>query len=88
MGSKIFDVSKDHIRAKSRKKHIVKARQVAMYLSKKLTNHSLVSIGLHFGGRDHSTVIHGIEMVNQQLKIDSSFRDKIARINKHLEYNK
>lgn len=86
--SKIFDVSKDHIRAKSRKKNIVKARQVAMYLSKNLTNHSLVTIGLHFGGRDHSTVIHSIEMVKQHINSDSSFKDKIARITKHLDYNK
>jgi len=53
--SKVFGVSVDQIRAKSRKKDIVLARQVAMYLAKKLTHHSLVSIGLHFGGRDHAT---------------------------------
>ena len=52
-----------------------------------IDKHDYASIGAFFN-KDHSTVIHGIEMVNQQLKIDSSFRDKIARINKHLEYNK
>lgn len=83
----IFDVSKDHIRAKSRKKNIVKARQVAMYLSKKLTHHSLVTIGLHFGGRDHSTVIHSIEAVNQQINEDPVFKKKIDSMLKHLEYN-
>ncbi len=86
--AKIFDISKDHIRAKSRKKNIVKARQVAMYLSKKLTNHSLVSIGLHFGGRDHSTVIHSIDMVSDQISNESAFKNKIAGMKKHLEYNK
>jgi chromosomal replication initiator protein len=84
----IFDVSKDHIRAKSRKKNIVKARQVAMYLSKQLTTHSLVTIGLHFGGRDHSTVIHGIESVSQQVKEDGIFKKKIDSMLKHLEYNR
>jgi chromosomal replication initiator protein len=84
----IFDISKDHIRAKSRKKNIVKARQVAMYLSKQLTNHSLVTIGLHFGGRDHSTVIHGIEMVNEQMQHDKAYHNKIESMKKHLEYNR
>ena len=86
--STIFDVPKDHIRAKSRKKNIVKARQVAMYLSKQLTNHSLVSIGLHFGGRDHSTVIHGIDAVNLQINEEPVFKNKIASMKKHLEYNR
>ncbi len=83
----IFDIQKDHIRAKSRKRNIVKARQVAMYLSKQLTNHSLVSIGLHFGGRDHSTVIHGIDAINQQINEEPIFKSKIDSMKKHLEYN-
>ena len=86
--STVFDVQTDQIRAKSRKKNIVKARQVAMFLSKQLTNHSLVTIGLHFGGRDHSTVIHGIDTINQQLAKDPVFKNKIESMKKHLEYNR
>ncbi|KAA3617175.1 MAG: chromosomal replication initiator protein DnaA [Calditrichaeota bacterium] len=86
--AKVFDVPKDHIRAKSRKRNIVKARQVAMYLSKQLTNHSLVSIGLHFGGRDHSTVIHGIDSVTQQISEEPVFKNKMESMKKHLEYNR
>jgi chromosomal replication initiator protein len=86
--SQIFDISKDHIRAKSRKQNIVKARQVAMYISKQLTNHSLVTIGLHFGGRDHSTVIHGIDSVENQIKNDPAFKSKIESMKRHLEYNR
>lgn len=86
--AKVFEVSKDQIRAKSRKKNIVKARQVAMYFSKILTDHSLVSIGLHFGGRDHSTVIHGIDAVERQIKEEVSFKNKVDSMRKHLEYNR
>jgi len=86
--STVFDVQTDQIRAKSRKKNIVRARQVAMYLSKKLTNHSLVTIGLHFGGRDHSTVIHGIDTINVQISNDPVFKNKIESMKKHLEYNR
>ncbi|MEM7109963.1 MAG: chromosomal replication initiator protein DnaA, partial [Bacteroidota bacterium] len=55
-----FKVEVDSLKDKIRKKEIVIARQVAMYFSKEYTNHSLKSIGYHFGGRDHSTVIHAV----------------------------
>ncbi|MCG8603796.1 chromosomal replication initiator protein DnaA, partial [bacterium] len=58
-----FNVPDDMLRAKTRKKEIAYVRQIAMYLIKELTNHSLKTIGLHFGGRDHSTVIHAIQSV-------------------------
>ncbi len=50
-----FDIPVDLLRAKTRKQEVVLARQIAMYLSKELTTSSLKTIGLHFGGRDHST---------------------------------
>jgi chromosomal replication initiator protein len=74
--------------AKTRKKDIVRARQAAMYLSKKLTSHSLVTIGLHFGGRDHSTVIHALENVEKNLKNDLVYKNQLETMMKHLEYNK
>lgn len=86
--AKVFDVSSDQIRSKTRKKNIVYARKVAMYLSKKMTRQSLVSIGLHFGGRDHSTVIHAIESIEQLIKTDMDLSNKILRMAKHLEYHK
>jgi len=84
----VFDVSSDQIRSKTRKKNIVLARKAAMYLSKKLTKHSLVSIGLHFGGRDHSTVIHAIDSIEDQLKDDTELKNNILRMARHLEYHK
>jgi chromosomal replication initiator protein len=86
--AKVFEVPIDQLRAKTRKKDIVKARQTAMYLAKQLTDHSLITIGLHFGGRDHSTVIHSIENVEKAMKTDTIFMQKIKSMKKHLEYNR
>ncbi|NOX90274.1 MAG: chromosomal replication initiator protein DnaA [Calditrichaeota bacterium] len=86
--AKIFHLSPDHLRAKTRKKDIVRARQVAMYLAKHLTNYSLITIGLHFGGRDHSTVIHSINTIEKLLKQDVNLRHQIESMKKHLEFQK
>ena len=63
--SEYFGISIEDLKAKTRKKEIVTARQIAMYFAKEYTGHSLKSIGYHFGGRDHSTVIHAIQTVNE-----------------------
>ncbi|HGY57188.1 MAG TPA: chromosomal replication initiator protein DnaA [Caldithrix abyssi] len=86
--AKVFNLPIDQLRAKTRKKDVVKARQVAMYLTKSLTHHSLVTIGLHFGGRDHSTVIHAIENVEKALRGDPAFKHQLDAMKKHLEYNR
>ena len=65
----------DEMKDKIRKKEIVIARQVAMYFSKGFTNHSLKSIGNHFGGRDHSTVIHAVQSVNDMMDTDNIFKN-------------
>ena len=84
----VFNLAPDQLRAKTRKKDVVKARQVAMYLSKQLTQHSLVTIGLHFGGRDHSTVIHAIDSVQKTIRQDAALRQKLDSMEKHLGYNR
>ncbi|MHB2152767.1 chromosomal replication initiator protein DnaA [Calditrichota bacterium GD2] len=86
--AKVFNLSSDHLRAKTRKKDVVRARQVAMYLAKQMTNHSLITIGLHFGGRDHSTVIHGINTIEELLRRDANLRNQIESMKKHLTYQK
>lgn len=60
-----------------RSRAIARPRQVAMYLCKKLTTRSLPEIGRHFGGRDHTTVIHGIKKVQELTKSDSSLQEDI-----------
>lgn len=59
-----------------------------MYLAKQMTNHSLITIGLHFGGRDHSTVIHAINTIEELLKSDANLRNQIEAMKKHLMYQK
>lgn len=80
--SDYFDIKLDDLKAKTRKKEIVTARQVAMYFSKEFTNHSLKSIGYHFGGRDHSTVIHAVQTVNDLMETDTVFRNSVNDLKK------
>ncbi len=80
-----FRIPDDMLRAKTRKQEIVMARQIAMYLCKKLTDASLKTIGLHFGGRDHSTVIHGLTAVEQMMVEDPKVRDQIEHIKNKIE---
>ncbi len=83
--SEFYDIPNDLLRAKTRKQEIVIARQIAMYIAKELTNCSLKTIGLNFGGRDHSTVIHAYQTVEEQIKIDQKFRLSIEQIKKKIE---
>lgn len=83
--SDYFNVAQEDLKAKTRKKEIVIARQVAMYFSKDYTNHSLKSIGYHFGGRDHSTVIHAVQSVNDMIDTNAKFRFAIDELKKKLK---
>ncbi len=81
-------IPQDLMRAKTRKQEVVNARQIAMYFSKELTNSSLKTIGLHFGGRDHSTVIHALQTVEDSIKYDQKQRLLIQQLRSKLEsYN-
>ena len=80
-----FDIEHDQLKAKVRKKEIVIARQVAMYFVKEYTNHSLKAIGSYFGGRDHSTVIHSIQSVNDMMDTDKSFKKQMRELTKKLK---
>ncbi|MFC2124662.1 helix-turn-helix domain-containing protein, partial [Bacteroidota bacterium] len=83
--SEYFNMKPEDLKDKTRKKEIVIARQVAMYFSKDYTNHSLKSIGYHFGNRDHSTVIHAVQSVNDMYDIDSHFRSSVDELRKKLK---
>jgi chromosomal replication initiator protein len=80
-----FSIPEDLVRAKTRKREVVQARQVAMFFSKQLTQHSLKTIGLHFGGRDHSTVIHANQSVENQIETDPKFKSMIEEIGNRLQ---
>ena len=80
-----YKVDVDLLKDKIRKKEIVIARQVAMYFSKEYTQHSLKAIGYHFGGRDHSTVIHAVQSVNDMMDVDASFKVQVEELKKKLK---
>ncbi len=80
-----FQIPEDLVRAKTRKREVVQARQIAMYFSKMLTQHTLKAIGLHFGGRDHSTVIHAHQSVEDQMETDPKFYDMIEEVRHRIE---
>ena len=82
---KHFGVDENKLREKNRKKEVVLARQVAMYLSKTLTKSSLKTIGLHFGGRDHSTVIHAHNTIEQTLLIDPKLKQTVEELKNKIE---
>ena len=75
-----FKIDSDLLCARTRKKEIVVPRQVAMYLSKLLTESSLKTVGLHFGGRDHSTVLHAFQTVQEKCSPGSKLRTDMEAI--------
>ncbi len=80
-----FALSVDSISTKSRKREVVQARQIAMYLSKQLTKSSLSSIGTTIGQRDHATVLHACKIVADQMEIDKHFRATVQQIESKLK---
>ncbi len=70
-----YKVKVADILSKRRSRSIARPRQMAMALSKELTNHSLPEIGDHFGGRDHTTVIHACRKVKELIQDDSDFAE-------------
>jgi chromosomal replication initiator protein len=75
-----FKVQEDMLSAKKKTQDLVIARQIAMYLCRKFTDTSLKSIGLKFGGRDHSTVIHAVNQVNEQYKRNYEYKCRVDDI--------
>ncbi|MCX7877892.1 MAG: chromosomal replication initiator protein DnaA [Ignavibacteria bacterium] len=78
--SKYFNLEESLLRLKSKQQEIVLARHTAMYLSKELTGASLQTIGAHFGGRNHATVIHACKCIEDNINTNPSFREKIEEI--------
>jgi len=81
-----FRIEIEMMKAKKKTSEVVIARQVAMYLSRSLTDYSLKVIGNEFGGRDHSTVIHACDLVAKRMATDSTFRNKVDSISAAIVY--
>jgi chromosomal replication initiator protein len=80
-----FEVPEDMLKDKTRKREVVMARQISMYLAKSLTNQSLKVIGDYFGGRDHSTVIYSCRAVQDLLDTDEEFQEQLQDIEKKIK---
>jgi chromosomal replication initiator protein len=83
--SEYFKVDLEAIKGKVKKREIVIPRQVAMYFCKRYTQLTLALIGENFGGRDHSTVIHALESVEDMMKTDPNFKASVEELGKKLK---
>ncbi len=80
-----FGVPLEKLKEKTRKRAIVQARQLSMFLAKNYTKNSLKSIGKHFGGRDHSTVIHSCQAIQNLLDTDTKFKENVQDVQKKIQ---
>lgn len=79
-----YNLKIEELKSARRTRNIAFPRQIAMYLSRKLTDMSLPKIGEEFGGRDHTTVIHAYEKISNNLKKDESLQNAIKELNKRI----
>ena len=80
-----WEVAPASLSSPRRSRSIVVPRQVAMFLMRELLNLPLAGIGREFGGRDHSTVIHSVRKVEERLRADEAFREKVDSLRMQLE---
>lgn len=85
MVCEFFDLPYDRLLQKTRKREIVQARQITMYLAKIFTKNSLKTIGEHFGGRDHTTVIHSCQTVKDLMDTDNMFRESVMELQQKVQ---
>ena len=64
---------------------IARPRQIAMYLAKQLTPRSLPEIGRRFGGRDHTTIMHGVRKIEELMATDSQLSDDLQMLRRQLQ---
>jgi len=75
-----FNIRIQDLSSRKRPENIAKARQIAMYITRQLTDYSLVQVGQYFGGKDHTTVMHAINKVEKMLKQDDKFRATVEEL--------
>jgi chromosomal replication initiator protein len=75
-----FSLKTSDLKSARRIRSIILPRQIAIYLSRKLTDSSLVSIGERFGGKDHATVIHSIKKIEEESKIKKELKTIVEKI--------
>jgi len=85
---KVYRVDDKVIRGQQRDRDAVRARQIAMYLIRRMCNYSYKDIGKEFGNRDHTTVMHSIEQVEQRMAKDNSFAETVKAITANINNRK
>ncbi len=83
--AKYFNITVEEMDSKKRTKAISTPRQVAMYLTREMTELSLPRIGEEFGGRDHSTIIHGCQKISEEMNSNTDFKNLIIRIQNEIK---
>lgn len=83
--SKNFKIKMEDFTSKKRTRSIAYPRQIAMYLSRELTDLSLPKIGEEFGGRDHTTVIHACDKISKDIEEDPNFKKRIEGVVKEIK---
>ena len=84
--SELFGIPEEGLVGKSRKKEIVEARQAAMFLCRNILDSSLSSVGMYFGGRDHTTVMHAIKVIENKKSKKKNIGENIAQITQELSF--
>lgn len=82
--SEYFQISVEDIRSKKRSSNISFPRQIAMYLCRTMTNESFPKIGTEFGGKDHSTVMHSVEKIENEIKVNKDLANIIEKLKKDI----
>ena len=80
-----FGLTVETINSATRRREIVQARQLIMYLAKKYTKYSLATIGMHCGNKDHATVLHACKTINNLIETDKQFRIQADKIDKKIK---
>lgn len=82
--SEYFQISVEDIRSKKRSSNISFPRQIAMYLCREMTSESFPKIGTEFGGKDHSTVMHSVEKIENEIKVNRDLANIIEKLKKDI----
>ena len=83
-----FHLDEETLRGQSRGRDVMAARQIAIYLIRRMTSMSLNDIGKEFGNRDHSTILHSLDKVEQQMRSDPAFAEKVKEITTNINSKK
>jgi chromosomal replication initiator protein len=83
--SSYFALKPADIKSARRVKSIIQPRQIAIYLSRKLTDTSLVSIGEKFGGKDHATILHSVRKIEEEMKLKKEFKSLVEKIGERIK---